>query len=127
MHALSIPSQYGEHTLGQRRLRDRIGSRSLRRGVRLAVHSLFGFTHRASDGEALWSQREHVWLGRTTFLHWALHDAAIDVPWLVTKAIGAPGADDELQSAVRKELLVLWMERLASLPRKSTPAWLPLP
>jgi hypothetical protein len=115
------------HTPGQQRLRNRLGSHSLRQAVRRAVHSQFGFTHRAEDGQSLWSHREHVWLGRTTFLHWALYDAMIDIPYLVSQASGAPGTDDERQEAVLKELLAVWHERLASLPSKSSPAWLPLP
>ncbi|MBW3595990.1 MAG: hypothetical protein KY475_01800 [Planctomycetes bacterium] len=115
------------HTRGQRRLRDHLGGRSLRSGVRMAARSFFGFTHRAAVGEALWSERERVWLGRKTFLHWALNDTAIDIPWLVTEANNAPDTDDELESAVRRELVKFWTDQLASLPRKNTPSWLPLP
>lgn len=120
-------STSGNHTGRQRRLRNHLGGRTLRRGVRTAVRAIFGFTHRSAAGEALWSERECVWLGRSTFLHWALHDAAIDIPWLVTETQGAPDTDDELQAAVRRELVRYWVDQLDSLPRKSTPAWLPLP
>jgi hypothetical protein len=99
----------------------------LRRAVRQAVHSRFGFTHRARDGESLWSGREQVWLGRVTFLQWALHDALIDIPWLVGLACGVQGTDGERRAAVRRELLIVWRERLASLPSKGTPAWISLP
>jgi hypothetical protein len=116
-----------EHTPGQQRLRKRLGGQSLPRAVRQAVRWQFRFTHRTRDGQALWSHREHVWLGRATFLHWAMHDARIDIPWLVREASCAPGTDDELQNAIRCELLVVWDERMASLPFKSSPAWLPLP
>jgi hypothetical protein len=101
--------------------------RFLRRAVQRAVDSRFAFTHRALDGESLWSRREHVWLGCATFLHWALHDATIDIPWLVSDASGVPGTDDERQEAVLQELLLVWRDRLTALPCKSTPAWLPLP
>jgi hypothetical protein len=116
-----------DHSLGQQRLRRRLDGQSLRRAVRQAVHSRFGFTHRAREGESLWSGRAHVWLGRATFLHWAMHDAMIDIPWLVGLAAGARGTDDERQEAIRRELLVVWSERLASLPSRGTPAWLSLP
>jgi hypothetical protein len=116
-----------EHSLGQRRLRRRLGGQSLRDAVRAAVRSRFGFTHRAREGESLWSGREHVWLGRATFLHWSMHDEMIDVPWLVGLARGAAVTDAERDEAIRHELLVVWRERLASLPSKSTPSWLSLP
>lgn len=121
---LSPPSH---HTRGQRRLRQRIAQLPLRRGVRLAARTFFGFTHRANFGNALWSDREGVWLGRATFLHWSLCDTAIDIPWLVADAADAPERSDELEEAVRRELMRYWAARLASLPRKDTPAWLPLP
>jgi hypothetical protein len=116
-----------EHSLDQQRLRGRLGGQSLRSAVRQAVHSRFGFTHRARDGESLWSNREHVWLGRATFLYWAMNDSMIDIPWLVSLAHGSCGMDDAREEAIRKELLRVWRERLASLPAKSTPAWLSLP
>ncbi len=127
MPPLPFVAPVQEHTPSQHRLRSRISVLPLRRGVRLAARALFGFTHRAQGSEALWSDREGVWLGRTTFLHWALHDAAIDIPWLVMDTNGAPLTVEELQSTVRKELLIFWSKRVASLPCKSTPAWLPLP
>lgn len=127
MPSHSLPPPNAEHTPDQFRLRDRIDGRSLRRAVQLAVHSRFGFTHCADAGEALWSNREQVWLGRATFLHWSMYEAAIDIPWLVSGAEGAPDTDDELQTAVRVELIALWKQNLASLPCKNTPAWLPLP
>jgi hypothetical protein len=116
-----------QRTLGQHRLRRRLGGQSLRRAVRHAVRSRFGFTHRAREGESLWSGREHVWLGRATFLHWSMYDALIDIPWLVGLARGVRGTDDERQDAIRSELLAVWKERLAALPSKSTPTWLSLP
>jgi hypothetical protein len=116
-----------ERSLGQQRLRGRLGGQSLRSAVRDAVHSRFGFTHRAREGESLWSDREHVWLGRATFLYWAMHDSMIDIPWLVGLAQGSCGTNDEREEAIRKELLRVWREQLASLPSKNTPAWLSLP
>jgi hypothetical protein len=115
------------HSTGQQRLRRRLGGQPLRRAVREAVRSRFGFTHRARQGESLWSGREHVWLGRATFLHWAMHDAMIDIPWLVGLARGDGATEHERQDEVCRELHLLWRQRLASLPSKSTPAWLPLP
>jgi hypothetical protein len=127
MNSVSRRAPDREHTPGQVRLRNRLGGHPLRRAVRMAVHSQFGFTHRAGDRGALWSGREQVWLGRTTFLHWALNDDAIDIPWLVGEAIGAGETDGERREAIHKELLAVWRERLQRLPSKSTPAWLPLP
>jgi hypothetical protein len=93
----------------------------------LAAQAFFRFTHRAEDSEALWSHGEHVWLGSQTFLHWAMCDAGIDVPWMVGEATDAPEAADQLHEAVRAELTAYWVEQLAALPRKSTPPWRPLP
>jgi hypothetical protein len=111
----------------QHRLRSDFGGWPLRRAVRLAVQKLFTFTHRDRAGGALWSRREQVWLGRSTFLQWALHEAAIDVPWLVSQSDGAPSTEEELETVVREELVLLWTHQLASLPSKTTPKWLPLP
>jgi len=66
-------------------------------------------------------------MGSKTFLHWAMYDADIDIPWIVAKATDAPDTADELHKAVRAELIAYWTEQLAALPRKSTPAWPPLP
>jgi hypothetical protein len=125
---MSLPSAIkSSRSLGQERLRRRLVGQPLRCAVREAVRSRFGFTHRAREGESLWSGREHVWLGRATFLHWAMHDALIDIPWLVGLAHGVRGTDDERKAAIHLELLAVWRERLASLPSKTTPAWLSLP
>jgi hypothetical protein len=93
----------------------------------LAVGAFFGFTHRAEGAKALWSRNERVWLGSQTYLDWAMRDAAIDIPWLVAEVADAPDTADELREAVRTELIAYWGEQLASLPRKSTPRWPPLP
>ncbi len=109
------------------RLRNRIAPRRLRLAVQAAVQRLFAFTHRDQAAGALWSCREQVWLGRSTFVSWAMHEAAIDLPWLVANSAGAPHSDKELQTAVQDELISLWKEPLVSLPSMSTPGWLPLP
>jgi hypothetical protein len=93
----------------------------------LAAHAFFRFTHRAKRAEALWSRRERVWLGRKTFLDWAMADGGIAIPWVVAEVADAPLAADDLYEAVRAELIAYWAEQLAALPPKSTPAWPPLP
>jgi len=108
-------------------VRHRASRLYLRGAVRLAVHAFFHFTHRAKRAKALWSRSEGVWLGSQTFLNWAMCDANIDIPWLVAEAADAPETPDELQEAVRAELVAYWAEQLAALPSKSTPSWPPLP
>jgi hypothetical protein len=100
---------------------------SLRRAVRIAADAFFQFTFRASKNSALWSDAEHVWLGRETFLYWALWDTGIDIPWLVARAADAPDDTDQLLAAVRAELAAYWKQQIASLPRTGKPHWLPLP
>jgi hypothetical protein len=95
--------------------------------VRLAVDVLFGFTHRASGGKALWCGTARVWLGRTTFMAWALEDPDMDIPRVVSKAADAPDSTEELREAVQAELVAHWADYLSSLPEKSTPRWAPLP
>jgi hypothetical protein len=132
MHSLTVtlhearPREFNP-TLNQKFLRERVSRLTLRVGVRLAVQAFFHFTHRARHGEALWCASERVWMGRRTYLHWALHDSGIDIPWLVAQAVDAPAAERDREKAVREELLALWTEQMRSLPRKSTPHWLPLP
>ena len=89
----------------QRTIRRRSAGLPLHDAVRLAVSQFFHFTHTAEHATALWCKRERVWLGNKTFLDWALSDATIDVPWLVAKASDAPEEADELEEAVRSELL----------------------
>jgi len=127
MKAHPAPSPSNRQTPRQRCLRHRASGLSLHRAVRLAVHAFFHFTHRAERAAALWSRSEHVWLGKQTFLSWAMCDAAIDVPWLVADAADAPQTTDELHQAIRAELNSYWAEQLDCLPRKSTPRWLALP
>jgi hypothetical protein len=111
----------------QRSLRRRASGRSLRAAVRLATFAFFRFTHRKKVGEALWSDTERVWLGNETFLHWAIFDADIDIPSVVATATDAPETPDELRDAVRSELTAYWADKIASLPRRERPRWLPLP
>ena len=111
----------------QRAVRRRARDLSLRRAIRVAAGAFFRFKHRAGTGTALWSSAENVWLGRETFLHWALWDTAIDIPWVVAQAADAPLDPDELRAAVRAELAAYWKRQLASLPRKGKPRWHPLP
>ena len=111
----------------QRPLRRRASQLKLQSAVSLAVDALFQFTHRASANKALWSETEAVWLGRTTFLHWALDDADINVLWVVANAEDAPKNADDLRQAVRAELTAYWTAQLTALPRMSTGKWLPLP
>ena len=111
----------------QRRVRGRARGLSFKAAVRLAADSLFRFTHRATQGKALWSESVSVWLGNATFIHWAMGEVHIDIPRIVAETDGAPDNADELYEAVRVELTAYWADCLASLPPKSTPAWLPLP
>jgi hypothetical protein len=100
---------------------------SLRGAVHLAADALFAFKYRAAKTTALWSSAEQVWLGRETFLYWALWDTGIDIPWVVAQATDAPEQTDELLAAVRAELAAYWDKRLTCLPRTGKPYWLPLP
>ena len=125
VHRISLPPN--RRTRRQRSVRQRASRLYLHAAVRLAARAFFCFTHRAERAEALWSDCDHVWLGSQTFLHWALCDVGIDIPWVVAEATDAPDAADELHEAVRAELTAYWAEQLASLPRKSTPSWPPLP
>jgi hypothetical protein len=95
--------------------------------VRRAVDGLFRFSHRANNAKALWSQSGAVWLGRTTFLHWALDDSSIDIPWVIAGVADTPEHAVELRAAVKSELTDYWADLLGALPRKSTGNWLPLP
>lgn len=108
-------------------LRRRARQLSLRSAVRVAADASFRFKYRATKNTALWSSVECVWLGRETFLHWALWDAGIDVPWVVSRAVDAPDDTSLLLAAVRAELLAYWKQCMASLPRTGKPGWLPLP
>lgn len=121
-----LPPRNGP-TPRQRSIRHRASRLYLDAAVRLAAGAFFHFTHRSEQTKALWSRSERVWMGSQTFLNWAMSDPGIDVPWIVAKAADAPDTADELRKAVRAELIAYWAEQLASLPRKSTPRWPPLP
>jgi hypothetical protein len=111
----------------QRSIRRRTRHLSLRTAVRLAADAFFRFTYRSPKSAALWSSAERVWLGRQTFLHWALWDASIDIPWVVAETADVPPVPDDFRAAVDAELAAYWERQLASLPRKGKPCWLPLP
>ncbi len=111
----------------QRSVRCRARRLSLRRAVRFAADAFFRFEYRAAKGAALWSNAEHVWLGRETFLYWALWDTGIDIPWVVAQAADAPEDADEFRAAVLAELAAYWEKQVTSLPRTGKPYWLPLP
>ena len=127
MNAQQIPPPLNGPTLRQQSVRHRASGLYLRGAVRLAARVFFRFTHRAKTAEALWSRSERVWLGRKTFLDWAMCDAGIAIPWLVAEVADAPETADDLHEAVRAELIAYWAEQLADLPGKSTPGWPPLP
>lgn len=127
MSAQRIPPPPSSPTRRQRSVRHRARKLYLHGAVRLAADSFFRFTHRAKQGEALWSHSERVWLGSRTFLNWAMCDDRIAIPWLVAGVADAPERKDEFHKAVRAELIAYWGEQLDALPQKSTPAWLPLP
>jgi hypothetical protein len=127
MSAQRVPLSVSGPSGRQWSVRRRAGRLSFKGAVRLAADMFFRFTHRASRSKALWSETERVWLGNKTFLNWALRDAHIDIPWVVALAADAPQTTDELDNAVRAELVAYWADRLASLPQRSAPGWLPLP
>ena len=111
----------------QRSIRCRTSRLSLRRAVRFATRVFFRFEYRSATAAALWSSAERVWLGRETFLYWALWDTAIDIPWVVAQAADAPLDPEELRAAVSAELAAYWKTQLTSLPRRGKPRWQPLP
>lgn len=111
----------------QRSMRRRIGYLPFGKAVGFAANAFFRFKYRAIKAAALWSNSTRAWLGRETFLDWALCDSGIDIPWVVAEAAGAPLAMDELREAVRAELISYWKRKLATLPPEENPAWLPLP
>jgi len=66
-------------------------------------------------------------MGRETFIHWALWDASIHVPWAVREAADAPSDTEEFLEAVVAELNSYWDQQAALLPGTGRPDWLPLP
>ena len=127
IRATAIPSPGHVSTGRQRSIRRHSCKVALKGAVRFAVDVCFRFRSRAVQGKALWSETERVWLGRETFLHWAIWLEDIDIPWAVATAAGAPSDVEQLRDAVRAELTSYWGERLAALPREPCPQWLPLP
>ncbi len=120
---IAVPRPSRSRRLRRRRLR----GLTLESAVRQAVDLFFRFTHRDLPAKSIWSESERVWLGRATFLDWALYDPEIDIPWIVAGAADAPRAADDLHAAVRSELIAYWMIQSGRLPCKSKPHWLPLP
>jgi hypothetical protein len=127
VNAHSIPLRASRPTVRQRSVRSRSRRLSFEKAVRAAADAFFDFKYGAAQGKALWSETERVWLGCQTFLHWALWDTHIDIPWTVATADDAPEQVDELREAVRLKLIDYWAKRVASLPRKKHPGWVPLP
>jgi len=126
-NAPSQPPAANAPTARQHSVRSRASRGSLECAVRFAVDVFFGFRYRSTGANALWCETERVWLGSQTFIHWALWDAEIGIPWTVATAADAPENPDELREAVRVELTAYWAKLLASLPREERPFWLPLP
>ena len=127
MWAQRISRAPGGLSARQRRLQRRARRLCFKAAVPLAADALFRFTHRATQGKALWSDSVRVWLGSATFIHWAMGEARIDIPRIVAETDGAPDNTDEFREAVHVELAAYWADCLVSLPPKSTPGWLPLP
>ena len=127
MNSRRIPPPPNGPAPRQLSVRHRASRLYLHAAVRLAAQAFCRFTHLAKGAEALWSHGEGVWLGSPTFLHGAMCDAGIDIPWMMAEATDAPETADELREAVRAELIAYWAEPLAALPRKSTAPWPPFP
>ena len=104
-----------------------VGGRSVRRAVRLAAFAFFGFTHSNGAGDALWSDRQRVWLGKKTFIHWAMSDPDIDIPRTIAAAADVPPSPEALRRVVRRELDRYWTDKVTSLPAREAPGWMPLP
>ena len=114
-------------TRRQKTLQKQLNGTEFGEAVRVAVRTLFRFTHRASDAKALWSDAHVVWLGRSTYLNWCLEDSEFDIPWVVSKAKGAPRDKTKLREEVAVQVTDLFASQLSDLPRKKTGNWLPLP
>jgi len=127
MWAQRISPTPGGLSARQRRVQRQARQLCFKPAVRLAADALFRFTHRATQGKALWSDSVSAWLGSATFFCWAMGEAQIDIPRIVAETDGAPDNADGLHEAVHVELTAYWADCLASLPPKSTPGWLPLP
>lgn len=127
MSANSAPMSANGRTARQRSIRCRSTRLALGQAVRKAANAFFRFRYRATHAKALWCGTRRVWLGNQTFLHWALWDARIDIPWVVARSSNAPEGEDALRDAVSAELMAYWADKMASLPRRDKPRWLPLP
>jgi hypothetical protein len=127
MNDAACHESHGNLNARQRAIGRHIGGRSLRRAVRLAAFAFFRFTHSSSSGEALWSETQRVWLGKKTYMHWAMSDPEIDIPRTVATAANVPAAPETLRRIVRGELNRYWTDKLSSLPRREAPGWMPLP
>ncbi len=123
----SVPRLPRITTYRQRSIRRRAQRYSLKQAVRFAVDVCFRFSGRAVQVKALWSETERVWLGSKTFLDWSMWIENIDIPWVVATAAGAPKDAAQLRQEVLVELNSYWTNRLAVLPSKERPNWLPLP
>jgi hypothetical protein len=124
--AATLPSMKAAHSR-QRSIRRHCRGLTLKDATRYAVDICFSFSCRATESKSLWSETERVWLGRETFLHWSICLADINIPAAVNSAISAPEDNDQLCNAVRAELIDYWVEKIAALPRRTRPRWLPLP
>ena len=127
MLAQRISPAPGGLSARQRRVQRRACRLCFKAAVRFAADVLFGFTHRTTQGKALWSDSMCVWLGSATFTYWAMGEGHLDIPRIVAQADGAPDNTNELHEAVHVELTAYWADCLTSLPPKSTPGWTPLP
>ena len=114
-------------TRRQKTLQQQLANEDLNDAIKIAVKTLFRFTHRASDARALWSDAHVVWLGKSTYLNWCVEDSEFDIPWVVSKSRGAPRDKTKLRELVAEEVTALFQKQLSQLPRKKTGNWLPLP
>jgi hypothetical protein len=60
-------------------------------------------------------------------MHWSLCDPEIDIPRTIATAADVPATPQLLRRMVRRELDRYWADKLASLPRREAPGWMPLP
>ena len=102
----------------QLRLREQLEGKDFQAAIAFAVKNLFRFTHRASEGKALWSDFHVVWLGKSTFLTWCLEDSEFDIPFIVAKTRNAPRDKSKLREAVSSEVMVQFQAHLSELPRE---------
>jgi hypothetical protein len=114
-------------TPNQAALRRRCAGLELHSGIELAINHLFRFTHRAIGAKALWSDQRVVWLGRTTFLDWAMNEDEFNIPWVVAQTSDAPQSRQELRLLVQEELGRYFHAQVSSLPKRNLESWLPLP